>query len=69
MISVDDHRLGSDGVGQGPPMFNAVAHWTKYAAVAFVLLLIIRAFFVEAFKVPTGSMGDTLLAGDFMLLN
>ena len=72
MISVDDPRLGPDGGVRrraGPPMLNTVVHWTKSAAVAFVLFLIIRAFFVEAFKIPTGSMENTLLAGDFLLVD
>ena len=55
MSSADDPRLGPDGVVRrraGHPMLDAVAHWTKSAAVAFVLFLMIRAFLVEAFKIP-----------------
>jgi signal peptidase I len=43
--------------------------WTKSIAVAFVLFLVIRTFLVQAFKIPTGSMEDTLLIGDFLLVN
>jgi signal peptidase I len=32
-------------------------------------VLVIRTFFVEAFMVPTGSMEDTILVGDFMLVS
>ncbi len=50
--------------------FGRVAwEWTKSIAVAFVLFLLIRTFLVQAFKIPTGSMEDTLLIGDFLLVN
>lgn len=34
-----------------------------------IAVLIIRSFLVEAFMVPTGSMLNTILIGDFMLVN
>lgn len=43
--------------------------WAKSISVAIVLFLVIRTFAVEAFKIPTGSMEDTLLIGDFLLVN
>jgi len=50
--------------------FGRVAwEWTKSIAVAFVLFLVIRTFLIQAFKIPTGSMEDTLLIGDFLLVN
>jgi signal peptidase I len=41
----------------------------KAVSTAILLFLIIRTFVVEAFKIPTGSMENTLLVGDFLLVN
>ena len=36
---------------------------------AVILALFIRTFVVQAFKIPTGSMEETLLIGDHLLVN
>jgi signal peptidase I len=43
--------------------------WAKSFVIAIVVFLLVRAFLVEAFKIPSGSMERTLLVGDFLLVN
>lgn len=43
--------------------------WVKSLAVAVVLWLVLRTFFLEAFRIPSGSMEKTLLVGDFLFVN
>lgn len=54
------------------PRANAKTVLREYAeavAVALVLAFFIRAFVIQAFVVPSGSMKDTLLVGDYILVN
>lgn len=43
--------------------------FVKQMAIALVLALCIKTSIVEAYKIPSGSMEDTLLVGDFLLAN
>ncbi len=41
----------------------------KILVLVLFLALILKAFVVDAFQIPTGSMKNTLLEGDFLLVN
>lgn len=43
--------------------------WIESFLVALVLALFIRAFFIQAFKIPSGSMRMTLIEGDKLIVN
>ena len=43
--------------------------YLEAAVIAILLALFIRAFIVQAFKIPSGSMKPTLLVGDHILVN
>lgn len=43
--------------------------YVEALVTALLLALLIRAFVIQAFKIPTGSMETTLLVGDHILVN
>jgi signal peptidase I len=43
--------------------------YVEAIAIALILALFIRTFVVQAFKIPSGSMENTLLIGDHILVN
>jgi signal peptidase I len=43
--------------------------WSKSIVVALVVWFFLRTFLIEAFRIPSGSMENTLLIGDFLFVN
>ena len=61
-----------DEISQSQPAFKKKSLIREYAesiAIAILLALIIRTFLVQAFKIPSGSMEDTLVIGDHLLVS
>ncbi|MBI4772759.1 MAG: signal peptidase I [Deltaproteobacteria bacterium] len=48
---------------------SSAREYTEAIATAIILALIVRTFFFQAFKIPSGSMKPTLLVGDHILVN
>ena len=71
MMVTDERRASalSKANGKTRSGLRFAWEWFRSVVVALALFLVIRSFFVEAFKIPTGSMEGTLLVGDFLLVN
>ena len=53
-----------------PRSFGAwLLDWAKSIAIALVVWMVLRTFLIEAFRIPSGSMENTLLVGDFLFVN
>jgi signal peptidase I len=54
---------------QSPKVQSKVREYVSSILIALVCFLFIRTSVVEAYRIPSGSMEDTLLIGDFLLAN
>jgi signal peptidase I len=48
---------------------QSTREWIKSIAIALVIWFFLRALLIEAFRIPSGSMENTLLVGDFLFVN
>ena len=51
------------------PPKGLIREWIEFLITLTIMVFFIRVTTVEAFRIPTGSMEDTLLVGDFLLVN
>jgi signal peptidase I len=52
-----------------PAQKSVAREYGEAMVIALVLAIIIRTFFIQAYKIPSGSMEPTLLVGDHLLVN
>ncbi|MBP1734464.1 MAG: signal peptidase [Deltaproteobacteria bacterium] len=60
------------GVNMKEPQEKTKSKWKEYGEsllIAAIIALIVRSFFLQAFKIPSSSMEPTLLIGDHLLVN
>jgi signal peptidase I len=48
---------------------GVIWQWAQTFAIAVIVFFFLRAFVIEAFKIPSGSMESTLMPGDFLLVD
>jgi signal peptidase I len=48
---------------------SAIREYVEAIVLAIALTVVIRGLVVQAFRIPSGSMEDTLLTGDFLFVN
>ncbi len=59
-------RQSSSGAGRTEPL---IVDYARSLFPVFLIVLILRSFIVEPFRIPSASMMPTLLRGDFILVN
>lgn len=68
MTGRDRHNLRG-GKGSHPNAGGEALEWIKSFTIAVLLFFAIRAFLVQAYTIPSGSMENTLLVGDYLMAN
>ena len=56
-------------IQKGKPEKKHSREWFEALVIAAIFATVLRAFVVESYRIPTGSMERTLLAGDFLFVN
>jgi len=73
-MDVQEHAPKVDGVTEPAVQTvrrrkSLVREYGEAIVIAILLALVIRTLVVQAFTIPSGSMMDTLLVGDYILVN
>ena len=61
--------LNAREADRAPAQKSVTREYVEAMIIALVLAVFIRTFFVQAYKIPSGSMEPTLLIGDHILVN
>ena len=68
MADIKDKAV-TDTAASSDEYRSAFREYAEAILVALLMALVLRAYSVEAFKIPSGSMLPTLLVGDHLLVN
>ncbi|MBF8294309.1 MAG: Signal peptidase [Bacteroidetes bacterium] len=63
------HESPVTGESASPPFGRRVTSYVKTLLFTVLVAFLLKTFVVEAFRIPSGSMENTLLVGDFLLVN
>lgn len=69
VAAVDGYRLARSWTGSGLPWYSRAAALVPLVAAWWLCAVLLRAFVVEPFHIPSGSMLPTLRIGDHILVN
>jgi signal peptidase I len=62
-------KVQAPDVGEAAAQKSAIQEYAEAFGIAVILAVVLRAFFVQAYKIPSGSMEPTLLVGDHIIVN
>jgi signal peptidase I len=62
-----EKETNEDKISRHRKRFEEVVNTFDWLITAFILAFVFRAFVMEAFRIPTGSMADTLMGAHFRL--
>ncbi len=67
---MDSARVGAkSGTRRSARTKSTLREYVEAIVLAILLTVVIRGLVVQAFRIPTGSMENTLLVGDFLFVN
>ncbi|MBI4429792.1 MAG: signal peptidase I [Ignavibacteriales bacterium] len=68
-VKSDSGTASIPATNESESFVQKLAGHTKTVFVTIVVALLLKTFVVEAYRIPTASMENTLLVGDFLLVN
>jgi signal peptidase I len=72
-MAMTDRKKRSEKTAKPEPAEARQGHgaweWIKSGIIGFLIFLVVRTFLIQTFTIVSGSMENTLLVGDFLVLN